>query len=171
MKLSKSYNKNYSLKEQEGIVERKFNNSIKEEIRFFNTPFIVYSKEDFFYSQITNDEFNHLLDNFKDKKELVFSLLLNKFLKEQEIIIDVSNILTISSNKVKNFIEGKEENISNFSITNSSKSLQLDTSIFGAFLLNKKTSNNFSYIVVLEDYILILYKRSHKSFLFGYKLD
>jgi len=172
MKLSKAYNKNFSQKEQELKIDKKFQNATIEKLFFFTKEIILKKKLNYFYSQLTEEEFNYLLDNYnKDKESLVLSLNIIRFLIDKNIInYNMSEILIVEENQIDNFLEDKKISIKNFLKKDNKLTLMIDTSILFIFLINKKTINKFSFLIITKEKNMILYKRGYKKFIFGINL-
>ncbi len=168
--LTKSFNKNFSLIEQENLIQAKFIDSVNETIDIENYKLSVVKKNRFFYKKINLHEFlllDNIFSNLKTAASMEASVFFDfniadlkepkKFLFANKIFFNpiLNNSITISLKKI-------------FNVTK--ENLMLDTSLFNVFYLNKKTVNHFSKLFLTDKYNLYLFKRKDSYYIFGLSL-
>lgn len=164
--LTKSFNKNYSIKEQEYLIKQKFLNAEQTTIIFEEFEFSVNKKNRFFFKKIDFKQFL-LIDSQLSNSKAVASFEASVFCEFKDIDLTDTKKFIFSNKSFFNPILNVFLNIDSKKILLNKEHLMIDTSLFNVFYLNKKTINHFSKIFLTEKYNFYLFKRKNSYYLFG----
>lgn len=169
--ISKSLNKNFSIVEHRDRIISKFKYSKELTLNFFNIQIEnVKKKERFYFKEISEREFDKLNFIFeKENTNIYKGSILNDLVDFSFIDKDPHNLMLADSTLENPFIREDKLEIKEKLIVKESlfeETLLIDTTLFFTFLINKKTANNFSRLVVMEGKNVYLMKRKKTFLLF-----
>ena len=160
MKISYSVSKNLSITEHFEKIEKKFKDHtidilISKDHKILN----MKCKERFFFKIINKKDFDKYLFILEKEHSIVLNANIYKSLYEEHFLNEKQVILKIEKDNISNPFIDESIDITRFILKNNESSFMLDTSIFGFFYINKKTSNHFSKIILASGKVIYLLKR------------